>query len=82
MGSIGGGGGIGQQQIALAQVLDSRDLREDEIDVGDIIGEAGDILRDILEDDDEDDYDNGGEAAASIVEFLGCVNLLARNSAC
>lgn len=54
LGSIGGG--LGQQQMALAQV-DSRDIGEDGIDVGDITGEIG---TEIGEDDDQEDDDNGG----------------------
>src|SRR5829696_2865092 len=50
MGSIGGGGiGLGQQQMALAQPVDPRDIGGD-------IGDIGDTVRDIFEDDD----DNGG----------------------
>jgi hypothetical protein len=49
MGSIGGGIGLGQQQMALAQPVDPRDIGGD-------IGDIGDTVRDIFEDDD----DNGG----------------------
>jgi hypothetical protein len=48
MGSIGGGIGLGQQQMALAQPVDPRDIG---VDIGDI----GDTVRDIFEDDDDPD---------------------------
>jgi hypothetical protein len=54
MGSIGGG--LGQQQVALAQV-DPRDIGGDE----GVLGVVGDIVRDIGEDDE-----NGGEAPVNI----------------
>jgi len=57
MGSIGGGIGLGQQQMALAQVpVDSRDIGGDEGDLGDV----GHAVRDVFEDDEEDDDDDGG----------------------
>ena len=52
MGSIGGGIGLGQQQMALAQV-DSRDIGGDETNVGGI----GDTIRGIVEDELDDDND-------------------------
>jgi len=55
LGSIGGGMGLGQQQTALAQILHSTDIGEDEIDVGRI----EDTVRDILEDDEDDDGNIG-----------------------
>jgi hypothetical protein len=44
LGSMGGGIGLGQQQMALAQPVDPRDIR----------GEIEDIVSGILEDDDDD----------------------------
>jgi len=49
MGNIGGIG-LGQQQMALAQPVDPRDIGEDGIAVGGI----GDTVRDVLEDDNDD----------------------------
>jgi hypothetical protein len=52
LGSIGGG--IGQQQTALAQPVDLSDSLEDQIDVGGI----GDTVRAILEQDVDVDRDS------------------------
>jgi hypothetical protein len=48
MGSIGGGIGLGQQQMALAQPVDPRDIGGD-------IGDIGDTVRNILGDNDDPD---------------------------
>jgi hypothetical protein len=55
LGSIGGGIGLGQQQTALAQVLDSSDIGGDEADLG--------VLEDIVREIGQDDNDNGGGEA-------------------
>jgi len=55
VGSIGGIG-LGQQQTALAQPVDSKDIGEDGIAVGGI----GDTVRDIFEDDNDNGGDDGG----------------------
>ena len=52
MGSIGGGIGLGQQQMALAQPVDPRDIG---VDIGDIGDTVRDTVRDIFEDDDDPD---------------------------
>jgi hypothetical protein len=52
MASIGGIG-LGQQQTALAQPVDPRDIGEDEIDVGDIDDTVRDILEQVGVGDDE-----------------------------
>ena len=44
LGSIGGGMGLGQQQMALAQVLSPGDIGGD-------VGDIGDTVRNILEDE-------------------------------
>src|SRR5215208_2739600 len=74
VGSIGGIG-LGQQQTALAQPVDSRDIGEDGIAVGGI----GDTVRDILEDDDNAGAILSGCAAQfescereAIISALGC----------
>jgi hypothetical protein len=51
MGIIGGGIGLGQQQMALAQPVDPRDIGGDE---DDLVGvDVGNIVRDVLGDDDD-----------------------------
>ena len=51
MGSIGGGMGLGQQQMALAQPVDPRDIGGDE---GGLVGvDEGNKVRDVLGDDDD-----------------------------
>ncbi len=60
LGSIGAGIGLGQQQMALAQV-DPGDIGGDEANVGDI----GDTVRDILEDDNDN---GGGEAVINVCD--------------
>jgi hypothetical protein len=61
LGSIGGIG-LGQQQTALAQIVDSRDIGEDGIDVGDIIGDVGTEVGE----DDEEDEENGGDDSGPV----------------
>ena len=66
LGSIGGG--LGQQQMALAQPVDPGDIGGDETNLGGI----GDIIRGIVE--DELDDDDNGAAPCSDTHPCICLN--------